>query len=136
MRNLMIVLVVFAVGVGSVFGYVHDDYTAGDFKHICWEHNPIGDSETVENSMDYTGFPIYDEVNLEIRTDPNDASGDSDEIVSKIGSSIGAPDYFEWYGEKWEIAFISHYYGGDRFGGYANNNNSISTTARFITKSR
>jgi hypothetical protein len=97
-----------------------------DFRKVVEMQNTfngqIGNSKILESYLapDWSSWD-----NLKIRTDYNDASGNSDAVVSKTGyrdTTTGT-----WVGEKWDVGFFKHLpSGGIQFGAYASTDNSWS----------
>jgi len=98
MRNLMIVLVVLSLSVGTVIGSDPEDW--GSFEELC--------SGSSVEYLEMSRNPLHQ---LKIRTDPNDSSGSSDIIVPDIGF--------------WEIGFLKETIEGWVFGGYATTDTSF-----------
>jgi hypothetical protein len=72
-----------------------------DFKKVVEMQNPGSSYKTLQNYLDGSAG-IWD--NLKIRTDYNDASGNSDEVVSKTGYRNTTTGM--WVGEKWDAGFL------------------------------
>jgi hypothetical protein len=98
---------------------------AGNFYDFCY---PRDNPKSVTSFLD---FKTWTWDNLKYRTDPNDASGASDVVVSKEGyrGSDGS-----WRGEIWDMAFLKRLYNDEKeftgwgFVGYANTDNTHSNS--------
>ncbi len=117
-RTIVIVLI-------CLFSWV--SVTIGEnFKDLC---SPWYQGKKTESFLD-TKAKTFD--NLMYRTDPNDASGASDVLVSKVGY-MGSDN--NWNGEIWDMASLERFYDdqgqftGWDFVGYANNDNLRSNSS-------
>ncbi|HEV56356.1 MAG TPA: hypothetical protein ENN87_02520, partial [Phycisphaerales bacterium] len=113
------------IGAGLVGSVLSGEKAgAGNFYDFCY---PRDNPKSVISFLD-SKQKIYD--NLMYRTDPNDASGQSDVLVSKEG--YYTDEGYTWVGEIWDMAFLKRLYNDKKeftgwgFVGYANNDNIYS----------
>ncbi len=112
-KNARNAVVYTALGVGALAGssYASSFTLENGFEDLTWKS---GNSQIIKNSIDYSA-----------RTGDNLMIKDEAGVESVV-SKEGVVENNHWAGDIWRIGFGRYIDGGFLFGGYANNDNSIS----------